>query len=75
MLKTTNTEERSVHTNSDSCNIQLGTLKNQFNSKNIITPSDKKKRRLKYNVYEASKKYFEISTLYECVEKNDDYRL
>ena len=36
LLKTTHTEERSVHTNSERCNIQLGSLTNQFNSKQII---------------------------------------
>ena len=36
LLKTTHTEERSVHTNSESCNIQLGSWNNQFNSKQII---------------------------------------
>ena len=36
MLKTTYNEEYSVHANSESCNIQLGSLKNQFNSKQII---------------------------------------
>ena len=36
LLKTTNTEELRVHTNSESCNIQLGSLNHQFNSKEII---------------------------------------
>ena len=36
LLKTTNTEERCVHTNSKSCNIRLGSVKNQFNPKQII---------------------------------------
>ena len=36
LLKTTHTEERSFHTNSESCNIQLGSLKNPFKSKQII---------------------------------------
>ena len=36
LLKTTITEERSVHTNSESSNIRLGSLKNQLNSKQII---------------------------------------
>ena len=36
LLKTTNTEERSFHTNSERCNIQLGSLTNQFNSRQII---------------------------------------
>jgi len=36
LLKTAHTEERSFHTNSESCNIRLGSLKNQFNSKQII---------------------------------------
>ena len=31
----THIEERSVHTNSEICNIQLGSLKNLFNSKQI----------------------------------------
>ena len=35
LLKTTYTEERSVHTNSENCNIQLN-RKTQFNSKQII---------------------------------------
>jgi len=36
LLKTTHTKERSVHTNSETCNIRLGSQKNQFNSKQII---------------------------------------
>ena len=36
LLKTTHTEERSVHKNSESCEIQLGSQCNQFNSKQII---------------------------------------
>ena len=35
-LKTTHTEERSVHTNSEICIIQLGSKNTQFNSKQII---------------------------------------
>ena len=35
-VKMTHTEEFSVLTNSESCNIRLGSLKNQFNSKQII---------------------------------------
>ena len=36
LLKTIHTEERSAHTNSEICNIQLGSENNQFNSKQII---------------------------------------
>ena len=36
LFETSYIEERSVHTNSESCNFQLGSLKNQFNSKQII---------------------------------------
>ena len=36
LLKTTHPEECSVHKNSESCNIQLGSESNQFNSKQII---------------------------------------
>ena len=36
LLKTIHTEEHSAHTNSKSCNIRLGSLKNQFNFKQII---------------------------------------
>jgi len=36
IVKTTHTKERSVHTNSESCKIQHGSQKNQFNSKQII---------------------------------------
>ena len=36
LLKTTHAEERTLPTNSESSNIQLGSLKNQFNSKQII---------------------------------------
>jgi len=36
LLKTTHIEERCVHTNSESYSILLGSLKNQFNSKQII---------------------------------------
>ena len=36
LLKTTHTEERSIHTNSENCNNQQGSPKNLFNSKQII---------------------------------------
>ena len=36
LLKTTNTEERSIHTNSERCNIRLRPWKNLFNFKQII---------------------------------------
>ena len=36
LLKTTHTEEHSVHTNSESCNIQLRFQTNQFYFKQII---------------------------------------
>ena len=36
LLKITFTEECSVHTNSESCNIRLGSKENQFNSHQII---------------------------------------
>ena len=36
LLKTTHTEKRSVHKNSESCDIRLGSQRNQFNFKQII---------------------------------------
>ena len=36
LLKTIHTEEHIIHTNSESCNIRLGSLKNQFNFQQII---------------------------------------
>ena len=39
LLKMTHTKGLSVHTNSESCNIWLGSLKNQFSSEQIINIS------------------------------------
>ena len=36
LLETTHTDERSVQRSAESCNIRLESLKNQFNSKQII---------------------------------------
>jgi len=56
LVKTTYTEERSVRTNSENCNIRLGSLKNLFNSKQ--NPAPAVKTSCKQNI--ISKKGYEI---------------
>ena len=36
----------------------------------ITTPSDQKNHRVTYIVFKQTKKYYEISTIFECIELN-----
>ena len=76
LLKTTYTEECSVHTNSESCNIRkrrnswppyvsaFDALNDYVWQRHLV-----EKSRFKCIVYKTNNKYYEILTIYKCVEK------